>query len=112
VIGSILGAVAAILQGIKFAVQPDMGIRPVFYALVVAFLAGSASSPIKLLITGLGVGIVENLAGVWMSTQLSTAVVFALLFAYLSYRSLALTIAERPPRARRAPWRRGLGEAS
>jgi branched-subunit amino acid ABC-type transport system permease component len=111
VIGSALGGVAAILEGIKFAVEPDMGIRPVFYALVVAFLAGSASSPLKLLLTGLGVGVVENLAGIWMNTQLSTAVVFALLFAYLSYRSLRLALAERPRRGAGNRARRRLAAA-
>jgi branched-subunit amino acid ABC-type transport system permease component len=87
-LGSTIGGVAALLQGIRFAVTPDMGIRPVFYGLVVAFLAGSAQSPVRLLVTGAGVGTVESVTGIWLNTNLSTVVVFALLFAYLSHLAL------------------------
>lgn len=95
VIGSLLGGVAALLYGLKYAASPDMGENAVFYALVVTFLAVSSSSPLRLLAVGVFVGLVERVAGLWLSTQLSTGVVFVLLLAFLSHRSLRLALGGR-----------------
>jgi branched-subunit amino acid ABC-type transport system permease component len=95
VIGSLLGGVAALLYGLKYAASPDMGEDAVFYALVVTFLAVSSSSPLRLFAAGVGVGLVERVAGLWLSPQLSTGVVFVLLLAFLSHRSLQLALGGR-----------------
>ena len=96
VLGSLVGGVAALLHGLKYAASPDMGENAVFYALIVTFLAVSSSSPLRLLSVGVGVGLVERVAGIWLSPQLSTGVVFVLLLAFLSHRSLRLALGGRP----------------
>ena len=95
-IGSLVGGVAALLHGLKYAASPYMGEDAVFYALIVTFLAVSSSSPLRLLSVGVGVGLVERIAGIWLSPQLSTGVVFVLLLAFLSHRSLRLALGGRP----------------
>jgi len=104
-IGSLLGGVAAVFFAMKYAAVPDMGTRPVFYALVVAFLAGSGSRPVVTALTGVGVGLVESLSGLWLSVQWASLVVFALLFIYLSYRSLTLALGHRSGRSLANLWR-------
>jgi len=94
-IGSLIGGVAALLYGLKYAASPDMGENAVFYALIVTFLAVSSSSPLRLLAVGVGVGLVERVAGIWLSPQLSTGVVFVLLLAFLSHRSLRIALGGR-----------------
>jgi branched-subunit amino acid ABC-type transport system permease component len=95
VIGSLVGGVAALLYGLKYAASPDMGENAVFYALIVTFLAVSSSSPLRLLSVGIGVGLVERVATLWLSPQLSTGVVFVLLLAFLSHRSLSVALGGR-----------------
>ena len=51
-IGTMLCGVAAFWFGVKYSVQPDMGFKPVIFAFVVAFLAGTASSPIRVFVVG------------------------------------------------------------
>lgn len=86
-IGSLLAGVGAILFTLKFAATPEMGQRPVFNALVVAFIGGTRRSPILVWLTGIGLGMVESLSGIWVSAQWSSIVVFAVLFVYLTERS-------------------------
>jgi branched-subunit amino acid ABC-type transport system permease component len=95
VLGSLVGGVAALLDGLKYAASPTMGENAVFYALIVTFLAVSSSSPLRLLSVGVGVGLVERVASLWLSPQLSTGVVFVLLLAFLSHRSLRLALGGR-----------------
>ena len=111
VLGSLVGGVAALLYGLKYAASPDMGENAVFYALIVTFLAVSASSPLRLLAVGVGVGLVERVASLWLSPQLSTGVVFVLLLAFLSHRSLRLALGGRSlsPLARRRAIREATG---
>ena len=40
-LGTLLCGVAAFWYGVKYSVQPDMGFKPVIFAFVVAFLAGT-----------------------------------------------------------------------
>lgn len=108
-IGSFLGGVAALFFAMKFASVPDMGIRPVFYAFVVAFLAGTSSHPIVVGLVGVFVGLVESLSALWLSTQWASVVVFALLFLYLSYRSLWVTLARQSAASIRRALPLGLG---
>jgi branched-chain amino acid transport system permease protein len=91
-IGSILAGFGALFAAVKFAAVPDMGVQPVFYAFLVAFLAGTRSAPLVALAVGIGVGLVESLSALWVSVQWSSLVVFAILFLYLSYRSASVSL--------------------
>lgn len=92
--GSLISGVAGVLFTLKYAAVPDMGERPVFYAFVVAFLAGTQRSPLLVGAAGLVLGLVESWSGEWLSAQWSSLVVFGLLFLYLARRALALELAE------------------
>jgi branched-subunit amino acid ABC-type transport system permease component len=82
-IGSLLCGMAGIFSGARFAVQPDMGVRPVVFAFVVAFLGGTQSRPLIVGLAGLFIGLVESLSGLWVSPQWTSLVVFSVLFVYL-----------------------------
>jgi branched-chain amino acid transport system permease protein len=82
-LGSLLCGAAGILDGARFAVHPNMGIRPVMFAFVVAFLGGTRNGPIVVGLAGLFIGLVESLSGLFVSPQWSSLVVFSVLFIYL-----------------------------
>jgi branched-subunit amino acid ABC-type transport system permease component len=86
-IGTIAAGVAALFDAMRFSATPDMGLRPVFYAFVVAFLAGIGRSPIVVMIVGVGLGLVEGLSLNWVSSQWQTTVVFAVLLGYVLLRA-------------------------
>jgi len=90
-IGSFLGGVAAIWYGLLFTVEPNMGQRPVIFAFVVAFLAGTASSPIRVFFTGILVALIEQYASIWLSVRWTQTTVFVILALYLSWQSLKTT---------------------
>ena len=83
-IGSIFAGVAAIWYGLKYTVDPGMGYNPVIYAFVVAFLAGTAKSPIRVLITGIMVGLIEQYSAIWLSARWTQTAVFVVLVLYLT----------------------------
>ena len=85
-IGSVMGGVAAVLNATQTAAKPDMGFTPLFYAFVVAFLAGLGSHPVRVGIVGLGVGLVESWSALFMSTRWTSLVVFGILFVYVALR--------------------------
>jgi branched-subunit amino acid ABC-type transport system permease component len=92
-IATFLAAVAAIYDGTRFAVSADMGEQPLFYALVVSFLVGSARDPMVVWASGIFVGLVESVSTLWLSTHYSTVVVFGLLLVFVSWRSLQIAFA-------------------
>lgn len=85
-VGSLLGGVSAVFNATQTAAVPDMGFNPLFYAFVVAFLAGLGSSPLVVGLVGLALGLVESWAALFMSTQWTSLVVFAILFIYVAMR--------------------------
>jgi branched-subunit amino acid ABC-type transport system permease component len=87
-IGTMIAGVAAIFDGMKFAVTPNLGDQPVFYAFVVAFLAGVSSSPIRVGLVGLMIGVIERVSTLWVSDKLSALSVFGLLFIFLAATSV------------------------
>jgi len=89
-IGSLLCGVAGILNGARFAVLPDMGVKPIAICFVVAFLGGTRGTPARVGLAGLFIGLVESLSGVWVSPQWSSLVVFSVLFLYLVVHPLDL----------------------
>jgi len=104
-IGSLISGIAGVLYTVKYAAVPNMGQRPVFYAFVVAFLGGIRRSPLVVGASGLLLGLVESLSGLWLGAQWSSLVVFAVLFLYLSWKAAVLEIAQWDVyrRLRRAP---------
>jgi branched-subunit amino acid ABC-type transport system permease component len=82
-IGTFCCGVAAFWFGVKYSVQPDMGFEPVVFAFVVAFLAGTASSPIRVFVVGLVISLIEQLSTIWLEVRWSQLVVFLVLLAYL-----------------------------
>lgn len=91
-IGSFVGGIAALFDGMRFAAAPDMGNTPVFYAFVVAFVAGVERSPLVVGAVGLGFGVVARLSTLWVSENLSSLAVFGLLFVWLTARVLPRAI--------------------
>ena len=85
-IGSFLGGVAAVLTATQTAASPDMGFNPLFYAFVVAFLAGLGRHPVAVGLVGLLLGLIESWSALFMSTQWTSLVVFGILFVYVALR--------------------------
>lgn len=93
-LGTLCAGVAAVFSGLKFTVEPAMGGSPTIYAFVVAFLAGTASSPLRVFGMGIVVALIENYSSIWLSTQWTQTAVFVLLVGYLSvlaFRQSALS---------------------
>jgi branched-chain amino acid transport system permease protein len=82
-IGSLMCGVAAFWFGVKFSVAPDMGFKPVIFAFVVAFLAGTASPPARVFVTGIFVSLIEQWSTMWLEVRWTQLVVFVVLLAYL-----------------------------
>ena len=104
-IGTFLAGVVAVWTGLQFAVEPGMGTRPVIYAFVVAFLAGTASSPIKVFLTGILLALLEQWSSMFVSVRWTQTVVFVVLVGYLAWRSFTQSSVYtrlRVPRGRRA----------
>ncbi len=96
-IGSFMGGVAAVLTATQTAAQPDMGFNPLFYAFVVAFLAGLGRHPVGVGLVGLLLGLVESWSALFMSTQWASLVVFGILFAFVALRPVQLRGLVRRP---------------
>lgn len=83
VISAILGGVAAILTSMRFTGTANMGLTPVFYAFVVAFAAGLGRSPLRIMVVGTAIGVVEGASAQVLNVQWQQVVVFAILLIYL-----------------------------
>jgi branched-chain amino acid transport system permease protein len=90
-IGTLLCGVAAFWYGLQFTIDPAMGFKPVIFAFVVAFLAGTASSPIRVFLTGIAVSLVEQYASIWLPVRWTQTAVFVVLVIYLTWLSLRST---------------------
>lgn len=106
-IGSLIAGIAAVFQGMRFSVTPTIGDTAVFYAFVVAFVAGVQRSPWIVALVGLGFGLVESVSTLWVSQTESSLTTFGLLLVWLTIRVLPTAIRELRGafggRARRAP---------
>jgi branched-chain amino acid transport system permease protein len=89
-IGSFLGGVSAVFQATQTAATADMGFTPLFYAFVVAFLAGLGSPPLTVGLVALALGLVESWSTLFLPTQWSALVVFTILFVYVALRPVQL----------------------
>ena len=90
-IGTLLCGLAAFWYGLQFTIDPAMGLKPVIFAFVVAFLAGTASSPIRVFFTGVAVALLEQYSSIWLSVRWTQTAVFVVLVVYLSWQSLRST---------------------
>jgi len=91
-LGSLIGGIAALFTGMRFAVTPTMGDTSVFYAFVVAFVAGVTRSPRFVAAVGLLIGLIESLSTLWVSQTESSITVFGLLLVWLTIRVLPTAI--------------------
>jgi branched-subunit amino acid ABC-type transport system permease component len=82
-IASLLGGWAAVLTAMKYAGTPSMGLTPVFYAFVVAFAAGLGRSPLRIMVVGTLLGVVEGASAQVLNVNWQQVVVFAILLGYL-----------------------------
>lgn len=67
-----------------------MGLRPVIFAFVVAFLAGTARSPIRVFLIGIAVSVIEQWSSMFMSVRWTQTAVFVILVLYLVSLSVDL----------------------
>lgn len=82
-IAGLFSGVCALWYGLLYTVEPVMGDRVVIYGFVVAFLAGTRSSPLRALVVGLAVGLFEQWSSIWLSVQWTQTAVFTVLVIYL-----------------------------
>lgn len=83
-IGSLIAGIAGIFEATRFTATADMGNTAMFYAFVVAFVAGVRRSPIAIGVVGLAIGVLESMSTLWLSDYLSALSVFGLLALWLT----------------------------
>ena len=89
-IGSALAAVAGIFYGSTYGfIGPYTGSMPGIKAFVDAVFGGIGSIP-GAMIGGLALGVIENLAKAYISTELSDAIVFGVLIVVLLFKPTGL----------------------
>lgn len=89
IIGSGLAAIAGILFAGSYDVYPTLGALPGIKAFVAAVLGGIGSVPGAML-GGLLLGVIESLSKTYLSSQLSTAIVFGILILVLLVKPAGL----------------------
>jgi branched-chain amino acid transport system permease protein len=84
VIGGILSATAAVLISPLYSVFPAMGDLPLLKSLVVVILGGFGSVA-GVLVGGMGLGLVESLGGVYISSAYQHGFAFIVLILVLLF---------------------------
>ncbi|ROO85622.1 branched-subunit amino acid ABC-type transport system permease component [Actinocorallia herbida] len=84
-IAGLVSGACALWYGLLYTVQPTMGDSTVIYGFVVAFLAGTRTSPLRALPVGIGLGLLEQWASIWLSVQWAQTAVFTVLAVYLAF---------------------------
>ena len=93
--GSFLAGAGGIFAAAKTSATPGMGVVPLFYALVVAFLAGLATPPWLVGLAGLTLGLVQSYSSLFLPTQWTPLLVFAILFVFVALRPLDVRALQR-----------------
>jgi len=88
-IGSFLVGIASVLFTVNGVASPTMGLTPVLTGFIAVFLGGIGST-FGAALGGLFLGLASNLSALWLSTDLSSAVVFGVLFVLLIVRPQGL----------------------
>lgn len=87
-LGTTCAGVSAIWYALKYTLDPGMGFSPVIYSFVVAFLAGTTSSPIRVFVTGVVVALIEQYSSIFLSVRWTQTAVFVVLVGYLAYQAI------------------------
>jgi branched-chain amino acid transport system permease protein len=88
-VGSALAGICAVLYAQRTAVTPELGIQPTFIALVVAFLGGVRSSPLRIAVAGFAIATIEQFSLTQISAAWTPVVTFGALFIYVAVSPLA-----------------------
>jgi branched-chain amino acid transport system permease protein len=72
----------------RYAATPGMGYNLLFSSFVVAFLAGTRAPALRIVIVGLGLGVVQVVSTLFIPPNLTNLVVFGILFVYLVLKGL------------------------
>lgn len=100
-ISSAIGGIAAVLSATSTAASPAMGVQPLFYAFIVAFLV-RGFSVVATTAAGVTLGLIESWTALFVPAAWSGIVVFALLLVFVAVRPYDVRGAVR----RRLPARR------
>jgi branched-subunit amino acid ABC-type transport system permease component len=82
--GSLLAGVAGILLCWHSAILPDGGAQMTFTALVVVFLAGVRSSPLRFGLAGLAIGWVQSFCTIWVDATWQYPLTFLVLLVFVA----------------------------
>lgn len=83
-IGSALSGVGAILLTQRGTLSPGSGVEPTLTALVIAFLAGLGSSPIRFALTGVLVALLQQFCLIAIGAVWTPVLTFGILFVYIA----------------------------
>jgi branched-subunit amino acid ABC-type transport system permease component len=83
-IAGLVSGACAIWYGAINTVQPTMGDTAVIYGFVIAFLAGTRTSPLRAIPVGLAVALLEQYSSIWLSLQWTQTTAFVVLAVYLA----------------------------
>lgn len=87
-IGSLISGLLGIMYAEATFASPSMGFDQVFEGFLIVFLAGMASSPIRMGIVGLIIGVFTDVLQYWVNPALSSTFVFGILILYVAYRAI------------------------
>ena len=87
-IGSALSGVGMILLTQRGAAAPDAGLQPTFTALVITFLAGTRSTPLRFAVTGVIVSLIQQFCLIKIDAGWTPVVTFGILFIYIALTPL------------------------
>jgi branched-chain amino acid transport system permease protein len=83
--GSGLAGAAGILMGYDTDLTPLMGFRALLMA-IAAVIVGGVGSPMGAIIGGFGIGLISQLAALWLPVHWQEVIVFAVLILFLLIR--------------------------
>lgn len=86
VVASMGSGLAGVFAAARYSATPAMGYDPMFAAFVIAFLAGASAPGLRVVLVGIGLGVVQVVSGLWIPSNLTNIVIFGLLFVYLILR--------------------------
>ncbi len=87
-IGSLISGLLGIMYADATFASPSMGFDQVFEGFLIVFLAGMTSSPLRMGIVGLIIGVFTDVLQYWVNPAFSNVVVFGILILYVAYRAI------------------------
>jgi branched-chain amino acid transport system permease protein len=86
VIASMGSGLAGVFAAARYSASPTMGYDQMFAAFVIAFLAGASAPGLRVVLVGIGLGLVQVVSALWIPSNLTNIVIFGILFIYLVLR--------------------------